>query len=97
MPFFWGNVSFFFGSSISSFCNSLECNSVGDLFERLVILSAILLPIESPVASAVFLIALFEAVCSSTSVVFCLALSRSFWPHFYLNLLIMFLVKDKNL
>ena len=46
--------SFTFCASISSFCNSLECNSVGDFFETLVILSAILLPIKSPVASAVF-------------------------------------------
>ena len=35
-----------------------ECNSV----ETLVILSAILLPFKSPLASAVFLISLFEAV-----------------------------------
>ena len=38
------------------------CNSLGDFFETLVILSAILLAIRSPVASAVFWIALFEAV-----------------------------------
>ena len=36
--------------------------SFRDFFDALVILSAILLPIKSPVASAVFLIALFEAV-----------------------------------
>ena len=34
--------------------NSFECNSFGDFFEALVILSAILLPIKSPVASAAF-------------------------------------------
>ena len=43
----------------------------GEVFETLVILSAILFPIKSPVASAVFLIALFEAV-SSASVADCL-------------------------
>ena len=32
---------------------SLFCNSLADFFEMLVILSAILLPIKSPVASAV--------------------------------------------
>ena len=47
--------SFTFCASVSLFCNSLECNSVGDFFfETLVILSAILLPIKLPVASAVF-------------------------------------------
>ena len=49
-------------------------------FETLVILSAILLPIKSPVASAVFWIALFEAVFIASVVEF-LALSRSFWPY----------------
>ena len=43
-----------------------------EVFEIFVILSTILFPIKSPVASAVFLIALFEAVLSS-SVVDCLA------------------------
>ena len=43
-----GDVYLFFGISVSSFCNSL-----GD-FEILVTLSAILLPIKSPVASAFF-------------------------------------------
>ena len=33
-----------------------------DFFETLVVLSAVLLPIKSPVASAAFWIALFEAV-----------------------------------
>ena len=34
--------------------NCFECMSFTDFFEKLVILSAILLPIKSPVASAVF-------------------------------------------
>ena len=50
-----------FGISISSlgvfFCSSLEY-----FFQIFIILSAILLPIKSPVASATFWIALFEAV-----------------------------------
>ena len=40
--------------STSSSVLSLLCNSFADFFETLVILSAILLPIKSPVASAVF-------------------------------------------
>ena len=52
-------------------------------FKTLVILSAILLPIKSPVASAVFWITLFDAV-SMTSVVDFVALSRSFWPYLLL-------------
>ena len=53
---------------------------VGFFFERLVILSAILLPIKLPVASAVFWIALFDAVFIASVVDF-LALSRRFWPY----------------
>ena len=60
-----GDMYLFFGTSISLLassifkCNSVECNSIErgsakDFFEILVILSAILLPIKSPVASAVF-------------------------------------------
>ena len=49
-------MNLFFGASVSLFLNSL-----GD-FETLVILSAILLPIKSPVASAVLWIVLFEEV-----------------------------------
>ena len=61
----------------------------------LVYLPAILLPIKSPVASAVFWIALFEAVFIASVVDF-LALSRRFWPYLLLKLLPMFLEKDKN-
>ena len=73
----------FFGTSISllvssfSECNPVECSSVGDLFETIVILSAVLLAIKSPVASAAFWIALFEAVFIASFVDF-FALSRSF-------------------
>ena len=55
--FLFLGVSFSTSTSVLLFCNSL----VG-FFETLVILSEILLPIKSPVASAVFWIALFEAV-----------------------------------
>ena len=48
----------FYGTSNSSlvlsFSNFLEWNSVEDVFETPVILSAILLSIKSPAASAVF-------------------------------------------
>ena len=58
---------------------------VSDIFETLVILSAILLPIKSPVASAVFSIALFEAVFIASAVDF-LALSRRYhYPCFLRN------------
>ena len=60
-------------SSISLYVNSLA----GVFFETLVILSAILLSIKSPVASAAFGIALFDAVFIASIVDF-LALSRNF-------------------
>ena len=50
---------------------------MGFLFQALVILSSVLLPIKSPVVSAVFWSALFEAVIIASVVDF-LALSRSF-------------------
>ena len=51
-----GDIYISFGISLlASFeCNSFECNSVEDFFEALVILSAILIPIKSPVPPAVF-------------------------------------------
>ena len=49
----------------------------------LVILSSILLPIKSPVASAVFWIAFSEAVFIASAVDF-LALSRNFWLYLLL-------------
>ena len=49
--------------SIFSFVSELLC---GEVFETFVILSAILLPIKSLVASAVFRIALFDAVLSAS-------------------------------
>ena len=53
-----GDVYLLFGASISLLASSfLECNFVecfAEDFETLVILSAIVLPIKSPVSSAVF-------------------------------------------
>ena len=69
-----GDMYLLFGASISLFCNSL-----GNFFETLVILSAILLPIKLPVASAVFWIALFEAVfIASVDHIYCF----NFYPCF---------------
>ena len=69
---FSGDMYLYFGASISSFCNSL-----GEVFETLVNLSAIVLPIKSRVASDVFWIALLEAVFIATVIDF-LAQSRGF-------------------
>ena len=83
-------------STSCSYVSSLLCNSLADFFfETLVILSAILLPIKSPVASAVFWIALFDAVFIASVVVF-LALSRIFWSYLLLKILPLFSSKDKN-
>ena len=68
-------------TSVSSFGNSFV-----HFFEALVILSAILLPIKSPVASAAFGIALFEAFFIASVVDFCISgvfdhiYSLSFYP-----------------
>ena len=69
----------FLGVAISTSSSvSLFCEAFSDFFfETLVILWAILLPIKSPVASAVFWIAPFEAVFIASVLDF-LALSRSF-------------------
>ena len=50
---FSGDMYLSFGASDSSLA-SLFCERLEDFFKTLVILSAILLPIKSPVASAVF-------------------------------------------
>ena len=50
-----GDMYLFLGVALSKSTSvSLFCNSLADFFETLVILSAILLPIKSSVASAVF-------------------------------------------
>ena len=80
--FLWAAIFVSFVSSVSSFGNSLE----DFFFETLVILSGTLLPTKSPDASAVFWIALANAVFIAPVVDF-LALSRSFWPYLLLKLL----------
>ena len=70
---------------VANFTSSSSLLLLDFFFETLVILSAILLPIKSPVASAVFWIALFDAVFIASAVDF-LALSRSFWPYLLLKL-----------
>ena len=60
-----------------------------------VILSAIKLPIKSPVAAAVSWIAVFDAVFIASVAEF-LTLWQSFWPYLLLKLLPTFLAKDKN-
>ena len=69
MSFFCRYVSFFgtsFGLALPTSFELALHTSISllalDLFETLVILSAILLPTKSPFASAVFWIALFDAV-----------------------------------
>ena len=75
--------------------NSTPSLLLDGFLDILVILSAILLPIKSPVASAVFWIALFEALFIASVVDF-LALSRIFWFYLLVKLLPMFLAKEKN-
>ena len=52
----FGDIYLSFGISLlaSFHDNSGECNSFEDFLKTLIILSAILLPVKSPVASAVF-------------------------------------------
>ena len=76
---FSGDMYHSFGICISSL-PSLFCRSLEDFLEIFVNLSAVVLPNKSPVASAVFRIALFEAVFIA-SVVDILAVSRRFWPY----------------
>ena len=96
MSFLWWYVVFFLWvvNSTSS-VSSLLSNSLVDFSETLVILSAILLPIKSLVASAVFWIALFEAVFIASVADF-LVVSIIYWLYLLLKFLPMFLTKDKN-
>ena len=65
---------------VNSASSSIVGNFLVDFFGMLVILSAILLPTKSPVASAVFCIALLEAVFTATAADF-LAASKSYFPY----------------
>ena len=62
----------------------------GDVSETLVVLSAMLLPIKSPVAFALSWIALFEEVLSA-SIADGLAWPESFWLYLLLKILFIFL------
>ena len=85
---------------------SVSLSTIFEVFcgNSLIILLATLLPMKSSVCSAVFWIALFEAVLD-VSVADYLAWSRSFWLYLLLKLLLLFLpiflpiflAKDKNL
>ena len=80
--------------SSSSFVSSLLGNFLAGRFETLVILSTMLLPIKSPVASAVCWIVLFEAVFIR-SVVDLSALSRGFWSYLLLKFYLCFSQRQK--
>ena len=56
---------FFIYISLSIFSSFVSELSFGEVFENLVVLSAILFPFKSPVASAVLWFVLFEAVLSA--------------------------------
>ena len=76
----------FLGVALSTSTSVLSFgNSSVDFFETLVILSAILLPIKSPAASAVFWIALFDTAFMASAVDF-LTLSERFDHIYWLNL-----------
>ena len=76
-----------FSLSISSFVSKLFCD---EFFGALIILLAILLPIGSPVSSAVFRMTLFEEVLNA-SVADCLPRSRSSLLYLLLTFLLIFL------
>ena len=93
-----GDIYLFFGTSFG-----LALAVFDSLFyaflKTLVISSAILLPIKSPVASAAFWISLIQAVFIASVVNFS-AVSRRFWLHLFINYIkcvAMFLAKDRNL
>ena len=85
---FSGNICLSLRISLWSLLFSSSFLTVSELFcevlEAFVIFYAILLPIKSPVASTVFIIALFEAVLSA-SMANCSAWSRSFWLYLLLK------------
>ena len=91
---FSGDTSFFC-ISLSNPIFFVSVSTVPELFsykplQTFVTLSEILLPIKSPVAFAVILIAIFEAVLSA-SVTYCLAWSKGFWLYLSIKFLLIFL------
>ena len=85
VSFFLRCISFprYFSIKSCIFCFTFNFSKLfcSGLLENFVVLPAILLPIKSPVASADFWIALFEAVLSA-SVADCLAKLKSFFNVF---------------
>ena len=82
---FSGDMYLFLGTFTSASTSLLASSFLAVLFvETLVISSAILLPMKSTVASAVFWIALFDAVFIATVVDF-FSLSICFWPYLLLR------------
>ena len=93
-------MCFSHGISMSTLSFYVSVVDAMDLLEvfcngALVILSAILFPTRSPVASAVFWSTRFEAVVSAFVANF-FVMSRSFCPYLMLRFLPMFFAKDKN-
>ena len=85
LSFFWRNISFFRYFFFMLICNCfwIILLQVLKIFvilpsKNLATTSKVLLPIKSPVASAIFWIAIFEANLSA-SVVDCSVCSRCFW------------------
>ena len=76
-----GEIYLCFGISLLA---TFECGSLAGFFEILVILFAIELPTRSPVASAVFGIALLPVIFNASVADF-LAVSTSFDHVYYLN------------
>ena len=89
------------GISLSSFIVIVSELFCGELLENFAILLAILLPIKSPAASAVFWTTLFKIVLSAY-IADCLAWSRSYWhvaniPGLYLPLKLLIILLPKFL
>ena len=99
---FFLRIYIFISLAISIFSNSFIATSelfCGEFFETFVILSAVLLPIKSSVAYAIFWIAFLRAVLTN-SLADCYQWFRSFWLNLVLTFLPIFLnislAKNKN-
>ena len=98
-----GLKHFSLGISLSCLFVTVSKLLSSEVLDTFIILPVILLPIKSPVASAVFWITYFEAVLSA-SVADSVAWLSSLWLYSPLNFLLMFLpiflsiflAKDKN-
>ena len=99
--YIYHSLGIFLSNPVFSVSLSTACELFwGEPLDTVVVLSAILLPIKSSVDSAVFWIALFEAVLSAFVADY-LVLSISFWLYllklFFPNVFPIFLAKVKNL